>query len=119
MVKYAQAVKALWRDRCTVQVLRNTKRIPDGKTTQSYITLFSDEPCRLSFKFVTITEEADHAARTVQSTVLFLDRAKEIPPGSKITVTHEGVTSEYVRSGAPAVYSVHQEIPLKLKGEWA
>ena len=119
MVSYENAIKSLWRDRCTVQVLSNSKNAQDGKTKQSYVNLFCDEPCRLSFKSVTVTQEADHAARTVQSTILFLDKAKEVPPGSKIIVTHEGVTSEYVRSGVPAVYSVHQEIPLELKGAWA
>jgi len=43
----------------------------------------------------------------------------DIPEGSKITVTQNGVTHDYERSGKPAVYSCHQEVPLELFKEWA
>lgn len=43
----------------------------------------------------------------------------EIPEGAKITVTQNGATKDYVRSGKSAVYSCHQEVPLELFKEWA
>ena len=38
---------------------------------------------------------------------------------SKITVTQNGVTGDYARSGVPAVYVSHQEVTLELFKEYA
>lgn len=116
--EYAAAIKSIWCDRCTVNVKQDAQNAV-GRTVQTEQTLFADEPCRLSYKSINITDESSQAARLEQQTVLIIDSALDIPPGSKITVTHEGVTSDYERSGAAAVYSVHQEIPLQIKKEWA
>ena len=118
LAKYGAAIKSIWLDTCTVTVKQNTVT-STGRTVQTDTVLFENEPCRLSFSSVTVPEETSHAAKRVQSTVLLIDKAKEIPAGSIITVTHEGVTSTYARSGVPSVYSFHQQIPLELKEEWA
>ena len=115
---YAAAIRSIWCDRCTVTVKRDTET-PSGRTVQTTETLFANIPCRLSFKSIEVTEESSSAARTVQATVLLLDRQYSVPAGSKITVTHEGVTGVYERAGIPAPYSTHQEIPLVLRKEWA
>ncbi|MBR6314477.1 MAG: hypothetical protein IKR49_07595 [Clostridia bacterium] len=115
--EYAAALRSLWCDRCTVTIKRKTET-PGGRTVQTNETLFANVPCRLSFKSIEVTEESSSAACTVQATVLLLDRQYSVPAGSIITVQHEGMTGEYERSGIPAVYSVHQEIPLKLRKEW-
>ena len=54
-----------------------------------------------------------------QSVVLYIDPSVDIPEGSKITVTQNGMTRDYERSGKSAVYSCHQEVPLELFKEWA
>ena len=59
------------------------------------------------------------AAQVAQSVVLYIDPSVDIPEGSKITVTQNGVTRDYERSGKSAVYSCHQEVPLELFKEWA
>lgn len=115
---YAAAIRSIWCDRCTVTVKRDTVN-PKGRTIQTEETLFANIPCRLSFKSIEVTEESSSAARTVQATVLLLDLQHKVPSGSKITVTHEGVTGVYERAGIPAVYSEHQEIPLVLRKEWS
>ncbi|MBQ6092996.1 MAG: hypothetical protein IJL00_04925 [Clostridia bacterium] len=114
---YSAAIRSLWCDRCTVTIKRNTVN-PKGRTIQSDETLFAHVPCRLSFKNISVPDDTSQAAKTVQVTVLILDRERRVPAGSKITVTHEGVTREYDRAGIPAVYSAHQEIPLVLRKEW-
>ena len=116
---YERALKLLWNDRCSIIAKENVKDARTGKTKQADAIVFSELPCRLSFKTVTIPTQTDSAARTVQSTVLFLSMDVTVPPGSKIVVTHEGVEREYTQSGVPSVYSYHQEIPVELKGEWA
>lgn len=118
VIAYESAMKKLWNDRCSIFVKENIKDARTGKTKQADAIVFSELPCRLSFKTVTIPSQTDSAARTVQSTALFLSKDVTVPPGSKIVVTHEGVKREYTQSGVPAVYSYHQEIPVELKGEW-
>lgn len=115
---YESALKKLWNDRCDVIIKENIKDARTGKTKQADAVVLRELPCRLSFKTVTIPTQTDSAARTVQSTVLFLSKDVTVPPGSKIVVTHEGVKREYTQSGVPSVYSYHQEIPVELKGEW-
>lgn len=115
---YTAAIKSIWLDRCTVKV-KTDETTANGRTVQTNTVLFADEPCRLSHNSVTTPDEISHAAIKVQGTVLYIDKDKTIPAGSTITVTHEDVTREYELSGVPAVYSVHQEIPLRLKKEWS
>jgi hypothetical protein len=50
---------------------------------------------------------------------VFLDPAVPVPPGSKLVITQNGVTGEYVRSGEPAVYTFHKEVQLQLFERWA
>lgn len=116
--EYAAALRSLWCDRCTVSVMRNSEKSGSSFTKQTRTVLFADEPCRLIHKSVTIASDAGTAARMFQQTVLILDKAREIPAGSKITVTHEGVTRNYEYSGVPAVFSVHQEVPINLREDW-
>ena len=117
---YAQAIKSLWRGVCTVTVRNNgTTNEDTGRTVASEVDTCKDEPCRISFGTVATPEITDNAARPVQSITLFIDPSVEIPPGSKITVTQNGVTGEYEQSGVPAVYTNHKEIPLELFKGWA
>ena len=61
----------------------------------------------------------EEAAQVAQSVVLYIDPSVDIPEGSKIIVTQNGMTRDYERSGKSAVYSCHQEVPLELFKEWA
>lgn len=54
-----------------------------------------------------------------QTVTLYIDPDLEIPEGSKITVTQNGVIGDYERSGKAAVYTCHQEVPLELFRGWA
>lgn len=116
---YQNAINILWVDRCEICVLQNEKEARTGKTRQKWTSVFSDLPCRLSFKSVVVPNETDSAARTAQETKLFINKDVTVPPGSKIIVAHEGVKREYAQSGVSAVYSFHQEIPIEIREEWA
>lgn len=117
---YAVALKSLWTGKCTVTVRNNdTTDESTGRVTACEAAVYTDEPCRLSFGTVSTTRPESGAAVIVQSITLFIDRAVVIPEGSKITVTQNGVTAVYEKSGKPAVYSTHKEIPLELYKEWA
>ena len=116
---FGAALKSLWHDRCTVSTMQNSEKANSAFTQQTETVLFANEPCRLSHKTVTIATDVANAARTFQQTVLFLDSWLSIPPGSKIVVTHEGVTRTYESSGVSAVFSYHQEVPITLRRDWA
>lgn len=117
---YASAVKSLWTGKCTVTVRKNTTTDESsGRAVASEIDTYKDEPCRISFDTVSAVQPESNAAQVVQSITLFIDCAVNIPAGSKIMVTQNGVTNSYERSGKPAVYSTHQEIPLEVFRGWA
>lgn len=117
---YAAAIKSLWRGKCTVTVRNNdTTDENTGRVVVGEVDTYTDEPCRISFDTVNATQPESDAPNIVQSITLFIDNAVVIPEGSKITVTQNGVTSVYEKSGKSAVYSTHQEIPLELFKRWA
>ena len=117
---YAAAIKSLWRGKCTVTVRNNdTTDENTGRVAVGEVDTYTDEPCRISFDAVNATQPENNAANIVQSITLFIDRAVAIPEGSKITVTQNDVTAVYEKSGKPAVYSTHQEIPLEFFKGWA
>lgn len=117
---YAAAIKSLWRGKCTVTVRNNdTTDENTGRVVVGEVDTYTDEPCRISFDTVNATQPENNAANIVQSITLFIDRAVVIPEGSKITVTQNGATAVYEKSGKPGVYSTHQEIPLEIFKGWA
>ena len=117
---YAAAIKSLWRGTCTVTVRNNdTTDEHTGRGVVGEVDTYTDEPCRISFDTVNATQLENNASNIVQSITLFIDRAVAIPEGSKITVTQNGATAVYEKSGKPAVYSTHQEIPLEIFKGWA
>lgn len=117
---YAATIKSLWQGKCTVTVRNNdTTDENTGRVVVGEVDTYTNEPCRISFDTVNATQPENNAANIVQSITLFIDRAVVIPEGSKITVTQNGVTAVYEKSGKPAVYSTHQEIPLEIFKGWA
>lgn len=113
-----QALESLYKGICTITVRSEsidpvTKRV---KFTESTPTV--DQPCRLSYSSLRSTGDGD-VAEVLQVIKLFLAPEINIPAGSKITVTQNGKTAEFQRSGKTAVHSNHQEITLELFKGWA
>ncbi len=77
------------------------------------------QPCRLSFSKITPAMQGEAAAKTGQEIKLFISPDISIKPGSKITITQNGVMADYTYSGIPAVYSTHREYILEVFKEWA
>ena len=117
-VNLAAAVKSLWEGKCTVTVRENKTNEANGRTEAKEVDLCTNEPCRISFDTVQVTEPSNGAAQTKQTVTLFIDPAVSLPAGSKITVTQKGTTGVYEQSGKAAVYSAHKEIPLELFKGW-
>lgn len=116
---YQKAVQSAWDGRATVTVREGVLNPANGRTEPVERVLAEDTPCRVSHRTIKSTEISEAAATVAQSVTLFIDPSVDIPEGSKITVTQNGVTREYERSGTPAVYTAHQEVPLELFRGWA
>lgn len=118
MVNQRKALELLWTDTCSI--------IGKAKTTdpKTKVTSFSDTPltevvkCKLSFSSYPPAGEGNVATVT-QTVKLFLGNEVEVPPGAKIVVTRGGKSTTYCRAGEPAVFHVHQEVPLEFWKERA
>lgn len=119
MVNTRAALQMLWKGTCTITV-REEKQNPINKRTEfDENPVYTDEPCKLSFETITTTAENSNAASVIQKAKLFIAPEISIPAGSKITVTQNGKTADYEKSGEPAMYTNHQEVMLDLFKGWS
>ena len=122
MVKYdkaKKAIEALYEGLCTIYIQEKDKDEETGETVFTETPILTNEPCRLSFASIPATDIIDHAPRLGQAVKLFLSPGADVPPGSRIVVTQNGVTNDYSMSGQPARYVTHQETSLELFKGWA
>lgn len=123
MVKRAEsermrsAMEALWTDRCSIAV-RRTVQAEGGAEELREETIASGVRCRLSY-IEAGAAQLDVAARLGQRAKLMLGSELEVPAGSLITVERCGRQVKYRSSGAPRLYSSHQEIEMELSDRWA
>ena len=119
MVKARKAVESLYDGKCTITEHQKIKKENKSTGFQDVVVL-EDIPCRVSFKTISNTSQTDTgASAVVQVAKVFLAPEIQVKPGSKLTITQKGVTTEYKSSGKPAFYSTHQEIVLELFKGWA
>ena len=116
---YQKAIRSLWTGLATVTVRQGVLNPANGRTEPVEKVTASGLPCRVSHQTVKSTESSDEAALVAQTVTLYIDPSVDIPEGSKITVTQNGVTRDYEQSGKAAVFTHHKEVPLELFKEWA
>ena len=117
VVKVRAALKKGYTGTFTVTEHRKITK-PNHTTGFSDVDVIVDKPCRLSFSSSPATTDGD-IAETNQTVKLFFAPDIKVKEGSKITVTQNGITTEYKQSGTPAVYQTHTEILLELFKGWA
>ncbi len=117
-----KAIESLYRDTCTV-VIRESYIKANQVTAFRERNLIENQPCKISFsKAIStypVTSNDGIASTVTQDIKLFISPEIDIPPGSKIIVTHFGKSIAYQGSGVPAVFANHQEIRLELFSKWA
>ena len=119
MVKTRKAIEFLYDDTCTITEHQKVKK-ENMSIGFADVVVLENQPCRLSYKTVTNAKPTETAASSiVQTTKVFIAPEIKVKPGSKLTITHKGVTTEYKNSGEPAIYDTHQEIVLELFKGWA
>lgn len=119
VVKARKAIESMYGGTCTI-IERQKVKLPNKSTGFKDIVVLEDIPCRLSFKTITNTNQAETGvSAVVQVTKVFIAPEIQVKPGSKLTITQNDVTTEYKSSGQPAIYTTHQEIELELFERWA
>lgn len=119
MVKARKAIESMYDGTCTITEYQKVKNA-DKSTGFKDVVVLEGQPCRLSFKTINQTNPNENgAAAMTQVTKLFIAPEIQVKAGSKITVTQNGVTTEYKNSGKPAVHTTHQEIVLDLFDRWS
>lgn len=118
MVKVRNAVESLYDGRCTITEYQKVNK-ENKSTALNEIVVLENQPCRMSFGTVNPTNQTDTASVVAQTITVYLSPDVIVKPGSKLTITQNGVTNEYKCSGKPAVYSSHQEISLELFKGWS
>lgn len=118
VVKARKAIESLYDGRCTITEYQKGKR-KNGSTGFSEVIVREGISCRLSFKTLDSANSGASAASLAQTIKVFLAPEINVKPGSKLTITQNGVTTAYKASGKPAIYSTHQEIILDLFEGWA
>lgn len=113
-----KAIEKMYIGTCTITEHQKVKK--DNKSTgfQDVIVL-ENQPCKLSFSSITSTSQTETAAMVVQTAKVLIAPEIQIKPGSKLTITQNGVITEYKNSGEPALFDTHQEIILELFKGWS
>jgi hypothetical protein len=118
VVKARKAFESLYTGQCTVTEYQEYIK-PNKSTGHREVQVLEGQPCRLSFSNAKTTSPTETASQLVQTIKVFLAPEIRIAAGSKLTITQNGVTTEYKNSGEPAFYETHQEIMLELFKGWA
>ena len=114
-----KAQEAAYSGKMTVYEHKKEKKKKTHLTAFNDVAVLKDIPCKLSFQSKQAAADTAAAMAVSQTIKLFMAPDININPGSKITVTQNGVTKDYTYSGVPAVYVTHQEIVLELFERWA
>ena len=117
VVRARKAFESLYDGTFTVVEHQKVKN-PDHTTGFSDVEVLKDQPCRLSFASSPIAGGGDVSALT-QTVKLFYSPEIRVKEGSKITVTQNGIETQYRQSGTPMVYATHAETELELFKGWA
>lgn len=115
---HRQVLEAAYDGNLTVLEYQQVKNPKTKLTEQKEVVVLEKQPCRLSHDSVQPSAKERGAEEVFQMVRLFLAPEVKIKPGSKLSVTQNGVTRAYQCSGTPAVYATHQEIILTLFERW-
>lgn len=114
-----KAVESRYRGLCDILEKRKVKDEITKATVLRDTVVLSNQPCRLSYSSSGTANQTDTVSNIEQTIKLFIAPEIKITPGSKCRITQNGVTTDYISSGVPALYETHQEISLELEKEKA
>ena len=109
-----RAIESLYDGRLTITEYRSEIDERTKQTRQTETVTYSNIPCRLSHETVRSAVTDGQTAPVTQVIRLFVGPGVTVKPGSRLTVTQNGISQDYRYSGQPAHYSTHQEIILEM-----
>lgn len=109
-----KAIESTYTGLLTVTEYQAVKDPVTHITKNQKVVVLENQPCKLSFETIKTAIQTEAAAVISQAVKLFVSPDVTIKAGSMISVTQNGVTTEYTSSGVPAIYPTHQEIMLEL-----
>lgn len=112
-----KAVESRYRGLCDILEKRKVKDEITKATVSLNTVVLSNQPCRLSYSSSGTANQTDTVSSIEQTIKLFIAPEINIDPGSKLRITQNGITTDYISSGVPAVYETHQEVSLELEKE--
>ncbi len=118
LVKTRKALEKLYTDTCTVIEYQEYQK-PNKSTGHQEVVVLENQPCMISFKSSDSTNNTESASALPQTVKVFLVPEVNVKPGSKLSITRNGITTDYKNSGEPARYDTHQEITLELFKGWS
>lgn len=118
VVMVRKAIESMYIGKCTITEYQSYKK-ENKSTGKKEIVVLKDQPCKLSFSKITNNNQGEAAAMLIQTAKVLITPEIQIKPGSKMTITQNGITTEYKNSGEPAIYETHQEIVLELFKGWS
>ena len=117
-LKAKMAIEKLYEDTCNIYTYEKITEANTGITRQVKKIYFENVSCRVSFSNFPSTTN-DEQAKLTQSIKLFLPSDILIKAGSYVSIYRQGLITDYVCSGKPAIYKTHQEINLELYKDYA
>ena len=112
-----KAVESRYRGLCDILEKRKVKDEVTKATVLRDIAVLRNQPCKLSYSSSGTANQTDTISNIEQTIKVFIAPEIKIVPGSKLRITQNGITTDYISSGVPAVYETHQEVSLELKKE--
>ena len=117
-LKAKMAIEKLYEDTCNIYTYEKITEANTGINRQIKKIYLENVSCRMSFSNFPSTTD-DEQAKLTQSIKLFLPSDILIKAGSYVSICRQGLITDYVCSGKPAIYKTHQEINLELYKDYA
>lgn len=114
MVRVRRNIEQGYTHSCTISIKEEHMK-PNRSTGFRNKIVVENQPCRLSFSSSKTSQSDGNISVAEQTIKLFIAPELIIPAGSNITIIHDGIETEYTKSGQPAIYPTHQEILLEIK----
>lgn len=112
-----KAIESSYKGLCDILEKRKVKDEVTKATVLIDIAVLSNQPCKLSYSSSGTANQTDAISNIEQTIKVFIAPEINIDPGSKLRITQNGITTDYISSGVPAVYETHQEVSLELEKE--
>ncbi len=116
VVAQRRTIESTYTGLCSVIENRKIKN-ENGSTGFEEVEVYTDEPCRLSYKSASAVKNNEMINNTSQVIKLFIAHEIAIKNNSKIVVNQNGVSKSYKNSSEPIIYPTHQEIELVIEKE--